>query len=365
MTLIALVRCASLMVVLGLLPASLAQQSADNVSGDVANQKTQETTTRPKRTTARERAAARREKRDTAAKAKHAEQHAAWLDRLKARDVEPWPEEDSEQVHADALAKSRTMATEVIELFPGTQLYETRNFLFVSNIPPQQVGPYVTSLDRMYEWMCKLYGVSRDHKVWLGGKVPIFAFLNHEQFDAFEDRYYPDAKESLRTLANVYGLSHLQTNGEVVISCWRGDDPSDFGQMLVHETSHGFIHRYKTKARLPNWVDEGMADLIGAEMVPTSTAVKKREYQAFQRLAQQGSLGGMLTAERIEAWQYGVASSLNRFLLQSDRAKYVAFIEALKEGQKWDEALNTAYKSTPEQLLSAYSRSLNLSNLQP
>ena len=37
-------------------------------------------------------------------------------------------------------------------------------------------------------------------------------------------------------------LSHLQTNGDVIISCFRGNDPNDFGQMLVHETSHGFIH---------------------------------------------------------------------------------------------------------------------------
>ncbi len=206
----------------------------------------------------------------------------------------------------------------------------------------------------MYEWMCRLYGVPRDHKVWLGGKAPIFAFLEHQQFDAFEERFYPEARESLRTLANVYGLSHLDAGGEVVISCYRGNDPNDFAQMLVHETSHGFIHRYKTKARLPNWVDEGMADLIGAEMAPASTAVKNREYKALQQLAQQRSLGGMFAAERIEAGHYGMASNLNRFLLQSNRENYVRFIEALKEGQKWEEALHNAYGSTPDELLAAY-----------
>src|SRR5262249_9174659 len=83
----------------------------------------------------------------------------------------------------------------------------------------------------------------------------------------------------------------------------RGNDPNDFGQMLVHETSHGFIHRYKTKAQLPNWVDEGMADLIGAEMVPASTAVRNREIKAIQQMAEQRSLGGMLKAERIDGEQ--------------------------------------------------------------
>jgi hypothetical protein len=326
---------------------------------------TPEAKSNPKRTTPRERAAARRAVRDSAAKAKRDEQRKEWLVKLQARGVEPWPESETDEEHAAALAKSREMVAEVISLFPGSQLFETEHFLFVSNIPPQQVGPYIASLDRMYDWMCHLYGVDRAHKVWLGGKAPIFAFMENAEFDAFEQRFFPAARESLQSLANVYGLCHLKESGEVVIGCYRGHDPNDFAQMLVHETSHGFIHRYKTKAPLPNWVDEGMADLIGAEMVPASNAVKNRESRALQQLAQQRSLNGMLTAERIDASQYGMASSLNRFLLQSNRQGYVRFIEALKEGKKWDEALQDAYRGTPEQLLASYARWLNLDELRP
>ena len=60
-----------------------------------------------------------------------------------------------------------------------------------------------------------------------------------------------------------------------------------------------------------------------------------------------------------------MASNLNRFLLQSDRDKYVRFIEALKEGQKWEDALRDAYQSTPEELLAAYGRRINVANLRP
>jgi hypothetical protein len=217
----------------------------------------------------------------------------------------------------------------------------------------------------MYDFMCQLYGVPRNHKVWLGGKAPIFAFLEKEQFDAFEERFFPEARQSLHTLANVYGLSHLSTHGEVIISCYRGNDPNEFGHMIVHETSHGFIHRYKTKAQLPNWVDEGMADLVGAEMVPASTTVRGREMRAVQQMAQQRSLGGMLAAQRIEAWQYGAASNLNRFLLQASRQNYVRFIENLKEGMKWEEALRAAYGSSEEDLLTHYGRWINVPELQP
>jgi hypothetical protein len=301
----------------------------------------------------------------TARQQKQEADRVKWLERLKEHDVEPWPEKESDEEHAAALKKSREMIEEVKSLYPGSQLYETKYFLFVSNIPAPQVTPYATSLDRMYEWMSRLYGVTRDHKVWLGGKAPIFAFLDKEQFDDFEEHFFPETGKQIHELANVYGLSHLDKNGEVVISCYRGNDPNDFGQMIVHETSHGFIHRYKSKAQLPNWVDEGMADLIGAEMVPASTAVRNRELRAIQQLAQQHSLGGMLSADRIDGWQYGAASNLNRFLLQSNRQNYVRFIEALKEGMKWEEAIHDAYRSTPEEMLSEYGRMIHVPDLRP
>ena len=131
--------------------------------------------------------------------------------------------------------------------------------------------------------------------------------------------------------------------------------------MLVHETSHGFIHRYKTKAQLPNWVDEGMADLIGAEMVPASTAVKNRELQGDRSNWPSSRRSAACSRpQRIEAWQYGMASNLNRFLLQSNRANYVRFIESLKEGMKWEEALHDAYGSTPDEMLASYARWINV-----
>jgi hypothetical protein len=311
------------------------------------------------------RAAQGKPPKKTSAQLKKEVQREKWLQRLKERGVEAWPENESDAEHAAALKKSREMADEVISLYPGARLNETQHFLFVSNIPPQQIAPYIASLDRMYDFMCRLYGVSRNHKVWLGGKAPIFAFIEKEQFEAFEERYYPEAQDALHQLGNVYALSHLSKTGEVVIACQRGTDPNDFGQMIVHETSHGFIHRYKTKAQLPNWVDEGMADLIGAEMVPASTVVRGREMKAIEQLAQQRSLGGMLSAERIDGWQYGVASNLSRFLLQSNRQNYVRFIEALKEGLKWEEALAEVYRSKPDEMLAQYSRWINVPALRP
>ena len=60
-----------------------------------------------------------------------------------------------------------------------------------------------------------------------------------------------------------------------------------------------------------------------------------------------------------------MASNLNRFLLQSNRQSYVRFIEGLKEGMKWEEALRDAYGSTPDELLAHYGRWINVADVAP
>jgi hypothetical protein len=313
----------------------------------------------PKRLTARQRAAARRAERAAAEQAQHDQQHHQWLTRVEAHGVEPWPKERNAD-HAAALARSRAMVEQVIAVLPDTRLYETDHFLFVSNMPPEQVAPYARALDHMHGWMCELYGVPAGTRVWLGGKVPIFAFQTREQFIGFETKYFQTPGPS------IYGLCHQNSRGDVVIACFRGENPDDFGQMLVHETSHGFIHRYRTKARLPVWVNEGMAELIGAEMVPKSTSVKRKEQAALAILKQQRSLGGdFFVADDLDPWQYGAASSLNRFLLETNRQSYVAFIEGLKEGLPWPAALQRAYGGTPEQLVVQFGQSIGVPDLRP
>jgi hypothetical protein len=94
--------------------------------------------------------------------------------------------------------------------------------------------------------------------------------------------------------------------------------------------------------------------------------VKNKEREALTILQEHRSLGGdFFSAEPIHDWQYGVASSLNRLLLQTDRQSYVRFIDGLKEGLKWPVALQQAYNGTPEQLVKQYGQSIGVPDLRP
>jgi hypothetical protein len=301
----------------------------------------------------------------TARQLKEEAERALHEERLSHGDTDPLPDETDEE-HAAAIKSMRKVVDEVASQYPRGRVYETKYFLFFSNIPEQQVRPYVDSLDRMYEYMCKLYNVPPDHKVWRGGKAAIFAFLERGQFDAFEKRYFPHIRKALyKNLSAIAAICHRATSGEILIAGWRGHDPAYIGHALVHETSHGFNYRYKTKCRLPNWVDEGLAELVGAEMLPANTYVSDREAAAITQLARQHSFGGMFSAKRIAPDQYGMASSFSRFLLKSDQKSYARFIDGLKEGLSWPDALEAAYHKTPDEIVAHYGQLIGVPDLRP
>lgn len=300
-----------------------------------------------------------RARKNAKAKKRAAVEREKWLARLEARGVEPWPEL-SDAEHAAAVEELKTLVKEIQRQFPRMMVSETENFLVCTNIPPRQVGPYVASLDAMHEMLVKMFGIDPEHRVWRG-KALVVAFLDKTQFTRFEIQFMKHQPDP-----QTYGLCHSKSNGEVIISCYRGDNPADFGHMLVHETSHGFIHRYKTALRLPTWVNEGMAEWIGQALVPASNAVRDKQKRAVEIMRQSRSMGGLLAAQGgIDAWQYGAASSLNDFMIHANQKAYVAFIEGIKEGLDWQESLQQSYHATPAQLVAAYGRAIGVPGLRP
>lgn len=304
------------------------------------------------------RTSADRRARSRAAQA--AKDRAEWVARAKKNGVRPWPTLTKQQ-HQQAIDEYRLLMEELGRAMPGMALYETHEFLFYSNIPANQIAPYTTALDAMHDMMCTMYGIQRGEPVWKG-KCLVVAFLNKAEFVRFEQTFLGQ-----RDAGTAYGLCHSYSDGRVIISCYRGDRPEDFAKMLVHETSHGFIHRYRTGVHPPSWVNEGMADWIARALVPASGSVPRREARALQIMRKTRSMGGdfLTRDDNIAAWQYGIASSLTDFLIRQDKAAYARFIQGIKEGLSWPESLQAAYKATPQQMIAAYGQAIGVPDLRP
>lgn len=274
-----------------------------------------------------------------------------------------WPE-DSADEHAEGMSDVSELVTVTKGLFPEREwlVRETNYFVFMTDMPAGQVGGYIANLDAMYDQLCQLFGVVKGTNLWRG-KCFVLAFVQPADFQRFEREVYQRGG-----LTNsVQGLCHAHGNGQVVISCYRGDDPAFFAAVLVHETAHGFIHRTRSSVPVLSWVNEGVADLIAGNVVKASDEVPRRQQRAVEFVRTEGNLGPDFFRPRgnIEAPQYGIAVNLTQFLLQQDANLYRGFVIAIKEGFPWQEALQLTYGMTPEELVSRYGKSLGLSKLSP
>jgi hypothetical protein len=186
------------------------------------------------------------------------------------------------------------------------------------------------------------------------------AFLKEADFLAFEDRFMNTPSQG------VHGLCHQRSDGRVVMACHRGDDAPAFAHMLVHETSHGFNHRLLSPERMPSWLNEGIAEWVGTQVVPTSDQVPRKEAAALAMMQATGRVGeGFFNAadSKIQPVQYGVASSLVRFLVGRDRRQFAQFVRSVKEGVPVEDALQKSFGVSLDELLRAYGRSIGLPGL--
>jgi hypothetical protein len=239
------------------------------------------------------------------------------------------------------------------------QLYETEYFLFLTDIPSNQVKPYLVQLDQMNEALGKSFGFEEGHNVWRG-KAVIVAFMQEAAFHVFERQTLEN-----EDVAGAQGICHSYPNGRVVVGCFRGDSPSFFGVVLVHETAHGYIHRYRSTARIPSWINEGIADWVAGITVRSSNTVRERQQSAAGRIRLTRTLGGFFDLEHIEAWQYGLASSMIGLLATYDNDQFRRFFNDIKNGYVWQESLMRHYEMTPAQLADAYGREIKIPGLRP
>ena len=275
--------------------------------------------------------------------------------------VRLWPELSDDEQKA-ALAKRKEFLKKVAQHFSSLhmQLYETKYFLLLSSLPPQLAAMCQPRLDAMHEELCRAYAVEQPDKLWLG-KAVVVAFSSKEDFMQFEHVFF-----HTNPPAGVQGAANQVSTGEDVVGCYCGDDPVYFAHVLVHETTHGFNHRYKSSQKLPNWLDEGIADWVAMSVVKMDKRAFARVANSVQQARQQGNLGGdFFTVEHISAWQYGIASSMVDFLLKYDRKAFRKLIDEVKLGRKWEDALQKTYRFTPQELARQYGRSMGIANLVP
>lgn len=264
-----------------------------------------------------------------------------------------WGEQTPEQ-QAESIAELMKFAADTQQkMGKELRLNETKYFLFYSELSKKEAENWSGVLDRMYVKLAEMFAVDKDINI-MRGKALVFVFQRREDYVRFQALMHnTDAGES-------DGMCHTFGNGMVHIAFYRQPDEVLFAHVLVHESVHGFIHRYKTPHNVPVWVNEGLAEWIATQLVPRRE--KPQDIHAFVKviLRQNGGTGRLLEAQGLRGWQYPVAEMLTTFMIERNRKGYVAFVKAMKDGMPWQEALATHYKSTPEKLIHDFGRAIGV-----
>ena len=271
-------------------------------------------------------------------------------------DGKPWPELSEEQMAA--AVKELNAFGEQTKDKMGMQLslHETKFFLFYSDLSAKEATEWASLLDRMYARLAALFGIEKGKNVWRG-KAIVFVFSKPQDYRRFQSLMHQT------NAGGSAGMCHCFRDGTVHIAFYRQPDRLLFAHVLVHESVHGFLHRFKTPTDIPSWANEGLAEVIARELVPRPASANQAINNAKEDLRLYQGLGGIFELDHISAWQYPVAETMCAFMIRQSKRGYVNFIIGIKEGLTWEESLEKKYKAGRSRLVAAYGESMGIKNL--
>ncbi|MBI1373265.1 MAG: hypothetical protein GC159_11080 [Phycisphaera sp.] len=265
-----------------------------------------------------------------------------------------WPDLSDAQTAA-AIEDAKTFAERTKQqINDSLRLYETKYFLFYTDLDDAEARKWQGLMDKMYARLIEMFALEKGRNIWKG-KALVFVFQKASDYQKFQITMHHTNPGSSA------GMCHSFSNGDVHIAFYRDENEMRFAHVMVHETVHGFVHRYKSPVPVLSWVNEGLAEWLSMELLPNYRSRKVIRQEAAEMLFETGgSLRGMLAAQHIQPWQYGVATSLTDFMIEYKRRAYVEFIQAIKSGKPWEDAFEHQFGMPIDKFLVGFGRSMKI-----
>jgi len=275
-------------------------------------------------------------------------------------DARPWPILSDTERSAATDEMKKDAERIMRDAGASMPLIETKYFLLYAELPPQEAARWASQLDGMYDMVMKLLHVEPEMNLFWG-KAVVFIFPTRERFRVVEASAF-----SFMVPEGVLGLCHMK-GPKVFINSYRDADEFMFTSVLLHETTHGIMHRYLTPKRLPTWANEGFADRI-AHMAMTRVNLRNpmdrlRREQGVAYMRQSGDVARVMRMDYENGtWPgensvgYAVGYMLCNFMLDvvprltppKGKDRFKDWVVAVKGGKPWDKALADDYGFSAE-----------------
>ncbi len=229
------------------------------------------------------------------------------------------------------------------------QVIKTAHFVIFSTMSAERNKSLEKFLEKMYEDICGQFGMSDKESIW-AGECPIYAFEKKKDFIDFMRRVEGvlDASVGSYYITDHSGFCHI-----TIADC---NTEKRFNEVLVHETTRGFLKQnlIKAKRELPAWVNAGIAEYMTARLVPNSHSDKVR-LCAEEEVAIDGADGsGIFNSVELNAFDLGVAHSLVQFMVTGNKKGLSKLVRLIADGASDDRALKDAYNCTQKELYAAW-----------
>ena len=231
---------------------------------------------------------------------------------------------------------------------------EAKYWVVYADLPIDETKDLARRMDAMYQTVAQMFALPDGLNIFHGKAVVIIS--------ATEPHYRAIEMAAFNSMPppGAIGLCHM-VGPKVVVTAYKSDDANRFMATLVHEASHGFMHRYGSPSRLPSWADEGYAEYVAAESFPNSTTKGDRKPQGLQWIRsgtndvqnvlrmnyEDGSWPGP------DAIGYAIGYLAVDYLVQTNRKGFGEWVKDVKGGLSWEEALQKRFGWSAAQLAQA------------
>lgn len=231
---------------------------------------------------------------------------------------------------------------------------DAKYWVLYADLPIGETKDLAQRMDDMYETVAKMFSLPVGLNIF-HGKAVVIVSATEAHYRALEMAAYNSMPPP-----GAIGLCHM-VGPKVVVSAYKSQDANRFMATLVHEASHGFMHRYGSPARLPSWADEGYAEYVAAESFPNSTTKDDRKPQGLQwiRSGTNNVLNVLHMNYEDGSWPgpdaigYAIGYLTVDYLMQTNHQAFGEWVKDVKAGIPWEEALKKRFGWSVTQLAQA------------
>ncbi|MCE9620454.1 MAG: hypothetical protein K8R92_11195 [Planctomycetes bacterium] len=271
-----------------------------------------------------------------------------------ATHAKPWSvATDAER--AEALAEMKADAERWLkQVNLRYSMVEGDFWVLYADLPLGETRELARRMDAMYQTVAEMFGLPAGLNIF-HGKAVVIVSATDGHYRAIEKAAF-----DMEPPPGAIGLCHM-VGPKVVVSAYRSEDANRFMSTLVHEASHGFMHRYGSPMRLPAWADEGYAEYVAAESFPQSTTKGDRTPQGLEWIrAGNNDVQSILRLNYEDgSWPganaigYAIGYMTVDFLIHTDGRKFGAWVKDVKAGIPWEEAMQKRFGWNAQQLAQA------------